>query len=266
VVPVGGNRARAVILDLDDTLFDHRTSARRGLALLVRELGATPHEHIADAWEQTAEELMARRRAGELDRAEYRRERVRHLLADLGTEDARRPGSPRRIDRTGRPDSSIRIDSPGLSDSPSRPGAEECDALYDRFLALYEEEWTAFGDALPALRAIRGRGVPIAVLTNGPEQRQQKKMRDLGLRDLVVGVWTSERIGATKPDPVSYLTVCRALDLDPADVLHVGDNPAHDLVGARDAGLQALHLDRRGDAAGGADRISALGDLVGRLR
>lgn len=240
-MPVGGSRARAVILDLDDTLFDHRTSAQRGLALLVRELGATPNEHIADAWEQTAEELMARRRVGELDRAEYRRERVRHLLADLGTEDARRPGSPR------------------------QPGAEECDALYDRFLALYEEEWTAFDDALPALRAIRGRGVPIAVLTNGPEQRQQKKMRDLGLRDLVVGVWTSERIGAAKPDPASYLTVCRALDLDPGEVLHVGDNPAHDLVGARDAGLQALHLDRRGDAAGDGDRISGLGDLVCRV-
>ncbi len=255
-----------MILDLDDTLFDHRTSARRGLGLLVRELGAVPSEHIADAWEQTAEELTARRRAGELDRAEYRRERVRHLLADLGTEDARRPGSPRRIDPPGRPDRQRRIDSLRLTDSPRRPGAEECDALYDRFLALYEEEWTAFDDALPTLRALCGRGVPIAVLTNGPERRQQKKMRDLGLRDLVVGVWTSERFGAAKPDPASYLTVCRALDLDPAEVLHVGDNPVHDLGGARDAGLQALHLDRRGDAAGDGDRISGLGDLVGRVR
>ncbi|UQN28684.1 HAD family hydrolase [Brachybacterium kimchii] len=245
-------RTRAVILDLDDTLFDHRTSARAGLAHLVEELGETPSDEIADAWEATAVHLMARRRAGEIDRAEYRRERVRHLVDDLRLDDPRRPGGPR------------------PAGDPHRLADAECDAFYDRFLTLYEQEWRAFDDVLPTLRALDDLRLPVAVLTNGPELRQQKKMRALGLRDLVVGVWTSEGIGAAKPDPASYLTVCAAVDLEPTDVLHVGDNPEHDLRGAQDAGLRALHLDRRGEAGvGGADaggtRIRVLGQLLDHL-
>lgn len=246
-----------MILDLDDTLFDHRTSARAGLAHLVEELGESPSDEIADAWEATAAHLMARRRAGEIDRAEYRRERVRHLVDDLRLDDPR-------LDGARRPD------GPRPTGAPHRLDAAECDALYDRFLTLYEQEWKAFDDALPTLRSLDELRIPVAVLTNGPERRQQKKMRDLGLRDLVVGVWTSEGIGAAKPDPASYLTVCAAVDLEPTDVLHVGDNPEHDLRGAQDAGLRALHLDRRGEAGvGGADaggtRIRVLGELLDHL-
>ncbi|MCG7311123.1 HAD family hydrolase [Brachybacterium sp. ACRRE] len=241
-----------MILDLDDTLFDHRASARAGLAHLVEELGGSPSEEIADAWEATAADLMARRREGELDRVEYRRERVRRLVDELRLDD-------RRLD------DARQLDGPRRAGDAHRLVAAECDALYDRFLALYEQEWRAFGDALPTLRALADLRIPVAVLTNGPERRQQKKMRDLGLRDLVVGVWTSERIGAAKPDPASYLTVCAALGLEPADALHVGDNPEHDLRGAQEAGLRALHLDRRGEAGVGEFRIRVLGDLFDHL-
>ena len=100
---------------------------------------------------------MSRRRAGEIDRDGYRHGRIRALLGELGrSEDA---------DRT-------------------------CDAkaerLYSRFLELYEQEWVAFDDAVPALRALHEREVPVAILTNGPEERQQRKARVLGLRDWVV--------------------------------------------------------------------------------
>ena len=75
---------RAVILDLDDTLFDHRTSALLGVGRLIRELGTAPTQALLDSWERTAEQLMNRRRAGEIDRDGYRHGRVRALLHDLG--------------------------------------------------------------------------------------------------------------------------------------------------------------------------------------
>lgn len=232
----GGARIGAVILDLDDTLFDHRESARRGLCRWVRSLGARPTPEIEASWESTAAQLMARRRAGEIDRDAYRHLRVRSLLSEAGR-----------------------------GEEAERLHGDECDRHYARFLALYEQEWVAFEDALTILRALQERGIPTAILTNGAEERQQRKVQSLGLAPFVVGVWTSEHLAAKKPAPSTYLTVCAALGLDPADVLHVGDNPEHDLHGAHAAGLPALHLDRRRIHPAAPERIGALEELLERL-
>lgn len=231
-----GSGIQAVVLDLDDTLFDHQTSARRGVARLVCELGARPGPEIIKAWESTAEELMARRHAGEIDRAGYRRGRVTHLLRDLGRG----------------------AEAAGLSDA-------DRDRLYGRYVELYEEEWVGFADAVPTLKALRERELPVAVLTNGPEERQQRKVRAIGIAPWVVGVWTSGRLAARKPETTTYLRVCEALGTDPRAVLHVGDNIEHDLDGALAAGLRALHLDRRRELASSPQRITGLAEILDRL-
>ncbi|MGO1390104.1 HAD family hydrolase [Brachybacterium alimentarium] len=228
--------ARAVVVDLDDTLFDHRESARRGLARLIHELGGTATAEIIDTAEMTAERLMGRRRAGEIGRADYRRLRIRHLLADIDQ----------------------RLEAGRLED-------EQCDLLYERFLEVYEEEWVGFADAVPVLRGLHDRRIPVAVLTNGPEERQQRKARVLDLEPWALGVWTSERLAAKKPEASTYLTVCGALGIEPGAVLHIGDNVEHDLHGARAAGLQALHLDRGQAFAESSQRITTLDAVLGML-
>lgn len=224
---------QAVIFDLDETLFDHRVSAQRGVTRLLHELGAEASPGLVEGWERNAERLTDRRRAGEIDRLQYRRLRMRGLLADIGSFH----GAWTVDDRA-------------------------CDQIYSRFVDLYEQEWAPFQDAVPVLQELRRRGLPVAVLTNGPEERQQRKVRHLGLRDLVVGVWTSEAMGASKPEPRSYLTVCEAMGVEAHQVLHVGDNEAFDLHGAKAAGLHGVHLDRTRQLAPSPQRIS---DLTGVL-
>lgn len=229
-------RIQAVILDLDDTLFDHQESARRGLSRLVDELGGTLTPQIAAAWESMAEQLTNRLRAGDIGRAEYRRLRIRHLLTGI-----ERPAEAEAVDDA------------------------QCDRLYARFLEAYEQEWVVFADALPALRALHDRRLPVAILTNGPEERQQRKARALALTPWVVGVGTSEHLAVKKPDPATYLAVCTALGADPCTVLHVGDHVENDLHGARAAGLPALHLDRGCRLPGSPERIVRLDQVLGRL-
>lgn len=226
---------QAVVLDLDDTLFDHRTSARRGVGRLIRELGSAPTRALLDSWEHTAEQLMDRRRAGEIDRDGYRHGRVRALLHELG-----------------RPDAAAMTD-------------DAAEHLYERFLALYEQEWVPFDDAVPALRALHERGIPVAILTNGPEERQQRKARVLGLRDWVVGVWTGESLAARKPDAETYLQVCAAMEEEPGAVLHVGDDLRLDRDGAEAAGLQALHVHRGARPPLPPRTIAGLPDLLRAL-
>jgi putative hydrolase of the HAD superfamily len=142
---------------------------------------------------------------------------------------------------------------------------QQCDAIYARFLELYEQQWVAFPDVTPALTGLRLLRVPIAVLTNGPEERQQRKIGALGLGGLVDGVWTSEGIGASKPEPQAYLTVCDAMGLPPDLVLHVGDNEEFDLRGATAAGLHGVHLDRERKRPRSPDRIHHLEELCLRF-
>lgn len=227
---------RAVILDLDDTLFDHTESARRGLTRTVAELGGQATTTVLDSWETTAERLMGQRRRGLLDREGYRRERVRALLLEIGIPARAAESEPRQLDQ-----------------------------IYDRFLTLYEQEWVGFDDAVPMLRALQSRGLALAILTNGPEERQQRKVQALGLAPWVVSVWTSDRLGARKPDERTYLAVCEALAVEPCSVLHVGDNREHDLDGARSAGLAALHLDRSRQRPLAPDSIGGLLDVLDRL-
>jgi len=52
--------------------------------------------------------------------------------------------------------------------------------------------------------------------------------------------------GAAKPDPRMFHHAAQRLQLDPAEILHVGDDPFRDVVGARVAGCPAVLLDRSG--------------------
>jgi putative hydrolase of the HAD superfamily len=69
-------------------------------------------------------------------------------------------------------------------------------------------------------------------------------------------VSTSQSLGVSKPAAEAYHLTCKALGTEPAETLMIGDNLELDVVGARAAGLTALHLDR---AAG-----ITLADLVSR--
>ena len=79
-------------------------------------------------------------------------------------------------------------------------------------------------------------------------------------------MFTAERLGVAKPRPAAFLRVCEALGLAPAQVLYVGDEHEVDVLGARAAGLRAVHLDRHGTGpADEVERITDLRDLVHHL-
>jgi putative hydrolase of the HAD superfamily len=50
-----------------------------------------------------------------------------------------------------------------------------------------------------------------------------------------------------KPDPGIFLAAAALLGVEPGQVLHVGDDPALDMVGARDAGLRTAWINRQGE-------------------
>lgn len=203
---------KAVIFDLDDTLFDHTASATTAVRTWVPALGATFSDDLITRWFEIERVQYDRWLTGQTSHQGQRRGRLRDFLPILSL--------------------------------PVPQTDDELDELFTGYLERYRASWSAFDDARPALEVARGNGWRIGVLTNGSTAQQNNKLAAIGLADLVDLVCTTETLGCSKPAPAAYLKTCEALGVEPADVLMVGDNLELDVLGARAAGLTAEHLDR----------------------
>ncbi len=111
------------------------------------------------------------------------------------------------------------------------PASELADALYLRHMA--PPAWQPYPDTVSTLTALRGRGIPVAVVSNiGWDLRPV--FREHGVDPLVDAYLLSFEHGVQKPDPALFQAACDRLGLAPADVLMVGDDRT------ADAGAAAL--------------------------
>ena len=135
-------------------------------------------------------------------------------------------------------------------------GDDALDAHFAAFLEHYERAWVGYADVVDAFDAWRAAGVRVAVLTNGINEQQRRKLATLGVLDDVEFVVALDDLGVGKPDPRMYAEACRRFGLAPSDVVYVGDDVERDAVGASAAGLIGVWLDRVGlPAPPGVDRV-----------
>jgi len=218
---------RAVLWDIDDTIFDYATADRTGVRnhLLAEGLpdGCESVEHAVTRWMELTELHWARFAAGECDFAGQRRDRVRDFL-----------------------------DRP-LTD-------EEADAYFGRQMTHYETAWALFPDTVPVLdRLVDYRH---AVLSNSAFEHQDRKLRTLGVRERFEVLMCAVELGVSKPEPAAFHAACAALRLAPEEVAYVGNEPDIDARGAADAGLLGIWLDRhRVGGQPGLLRITGLHEL-----
>ncbi|GIE36438.1 haloacid dehalogenase [Actinoplanes italicus] len=198
----------AVLFDLDDTLVDQVTASGAAVVAWAAELGVTGPD-VATRWAAASERHYARYQTREITFGGQRRERVRDFLGAT------------------------------LTDG-------EADELFAGYLRRYEDGWTVFDDAVPALRRARAAGLTVAVLTNGDETQQRRKLDRLGLAPEIDVLIASSALPAGKPDPRAFAAAVGLLGLEAERALMVGDSPDKDVRGAVAAGLPAVLLDRAG--------------------
>jgi putative hydrolase of the HAD superfamily len=117
-----------------------------------------------------------------------------------------------------------------------------------------------FADVPPALRLLGGRGLALAVVSNG-DCLLGESLETAGLRfDVVLDSATT---GAAKPHPAIFRRALDRLGVAAGRALHVGDDPVNDLEGARAAGIDAVLIDRSGQGPAGS--IGALTELEALL-
>jgi 2-haloalkanoic acid dehalogenase type II len=203
---------RAVLFDLDDTLFDHERCAREALGAVHRSYDCFSSETFGEFERMHAtflEELHQRVLAGELDLDSARNERFRRLF-----EHAQAIGY----------------------------SAEDAARVYRE---RYVRARRAIDGAPALLAALSGR-VRIAIVSNNLLAEQQEKMKQCGLDAFVDALVVSEEVGVMKPDPVIFRVALQRVNVEPHEAVMVGDSWAADIEGARAAGIPPVWFNRGG--------------------
>lgn len=123
-----------------------------------------------------------------------------------------------------------------------------------------------FDDATGALAAVRQRGLTVGVLTN-MRGDISPMCRQLGIEPYVDFSLTSGQAGAEKPSPAIFQQALERAGVAADSTIHVGDQYAVDVAGARAAGIAPILLDRSGAYPDVADcpRIGRLDELAAFL-
>jgi putative hydrolase of the HAD superfamily len=97
---------------------------------------------------------------------------------------------------------------------------------------------TLFEDARPALEFLAQR-FPLVSLSNGNADLER-----IGLAPLFRAAISAREFGVGKPDPRIFHAAAGAAEVQPEEVLHVGDDATLDALGALNAGMQAAWVNR----------------------
>ena len=119
-------------------------------------------------------------------------------------------------------------------------------AVADDFAARRMRSATLFDDALPCLMAFRRAGIALGMVTNGDARMQREKLARYDLARWFDAIVIEGELGVGKPDAAVYRHVLGLLGISPAAATMIGDDLEWDVVGAEQAGLAGVWLDRAG--------------------
>jgi HAD superfamily hydrolase (TIGR01509 family) len=103
--------------------------------------------------------------------------------------------------------------------------------------------YQVFDDVVPALQRLREAGVKRAVISNADDDVTEF-CTHLAFAHEMNLIVTSAIVGYEKPDPRTFQAAFEPLGVDPAKVLHIGDQPKSDVIGSLALGMQAALIDR----------------------
>lgn len=220
-----------IFFDIDGTLINH-AAASDGASLRVfdRFPGQIPfrRERFPQIWDEIVDRHFNRYCRAEISLWDQRRARIREAFGDEGLPDA------------------------------------ECDSRYHAYIQEYESLTAAYDDAEGCLALLQG--TELGIISNGARNQQTAKLERAGLLPYFSVLVFSEDVGIGKPALQIFIEACRRAGDDPERCIHIGDDPAADVMGSTGAGIQAIWLDRRNRASeSDAPRIESLREIPSRI-
>ena len=136
-------------------------------------------------------------------------------------------------------------------------------AMRDEFLSIYEanlcRETRLFDGMATLIHTLEERGLTWGIVTNKAERFALPLMKLLGYNTRAACIIGGDTTGKLKPHPEPLYAAARAIQLDPAACLYVGDDE-RDIQAGRAAGMKTIavrygYLNGSDPATWGADAV-----------
>ncbi len=208
------NKVTDVFFDLDHTLWDFEKNSSLTFKTILPEHGVTiPLDRFLEVYVPANLVYWKMYREEKITKAELRYQRLKSVFDTLEYD---------------------------VSDDCVNSLAEE----YINQLSTHTHLFPNVVDILDYLKP----NYNLHIITNGFQEIQEKKLRNSGIYSFFKQVIDSEMAGVKKPDPIIFNLALDKARVEAGSALMIGDSLEADILGAKGAGLHALHFNAHGDA------------------
>jgi len=222
---------RALLVDLDDTVFDFKKAEHVALEAALKTVGIEPKPEVVQDYVTINLAIWKELERGEISRDELRVERFRRFYRSQG------------IDRE----------------------ATELADLYVENLSKGHYWIEGSREALIELK----KDYKLYIASNGTSWIQRSRINSSDLESLVDDIFISEEIGVNKPAKGFFDCCFAKMDVSPAQCLMVGDSLSSDIAGGINAGLRTVWINPNGKTAENGVKadymVASLSELVNLL-
>lgn len=205
----------AVFLDLDDTLVDYRNSCIVGLARVKSLVPCLSRVDVGTLEKEFREILRDNLPAlfdGKMTVEQERTMRMSEILKRHGV-----PTEPETVSR--------------------------CDS---EFFDGFWNTRSVMDGADSILQRCRDLGIPVVIITNGNNEMQKRTIDMLDLNQYIDHLLTPETSMELKPNPGLFEKALSLTGADRRKTVMIGDTWQHDVLGALNAGITPVWINRRG--------------------
>lgn len=201
---------RAVLVDIDDTLYDYEAANKLALAAVyesfVTEFNSLTRSEFYSIYRKFRIEITARYRGSGASRSRFLA--FQALLEHL-----------------------------------------KIPCAYSLALDMEETYWSSLiasmqpiMSVVDLLKQLRDLEIPVCAVTDMQVRVQAMKIRSLGLERYIDFMVSSEEAGCEKPSKIIFELALKKLSVPAKDVLMIGDSIKKDMVGAIAMGMHAWHI------------------------
>ncbi|WP_416149371.1 HAD family hydrolase [Salipaludibacillus sp. HK11] len=217
------NKWKAIMFDLDNTLFSHEDAFKKAISecfhkyqqKYVEKQSRIAVDTFFPVFKNYSDLFWGKFESGEIKAKEYRRQRFIATMKDL--------------------------DLPYSNDI--------ADGFHNHYYEVVDEYSIPFDGVHSFLEWISYSQLKTAIITNGTKDTQYNKIKTMGIDKWISPnqIYVSEEIGYTKPDQKLFHLVEKEQGLKSEEILFIGDSWKHDVVGAIEAGWEAVFLNTRNE-------------------
>ncbi len=194
-----------VLFDMDDTIFDFEKAEKEAFEKTFRTFGLENLINSHPVFKKINLSLWRKLEKGEISAKRLRVERFESFLSTLKI---------------------TNIDA---------------NTVAERYISFLKEGTHLVENAKFVLNSIKKKRNVMAIITNGIADVQNHRLQKSGLLSYFNGIYISEEIGFSKPDPRFFIHVIKQFkSIKKSNVVVVGDNISSDIQGAHICGLDSV--------------------------